>query len=99
MHGNSTLKASVLAALVWDPSIEAAHIAKPQVSVPDVTDAITHAMHRSWMFDPDDIDVSATEESVRLSGTVHTPHDEFIAGATAWATPGVTEVHNDIRVV
>ena len=72
---------------------------KPQVSASDVADAITHAMNRSWMFDPNHIAVNATEGNVRLSGTVHTLHDKYIAGATAWSAPGVTEVQNDIGVV
>ena len=72
---------------------------KPQVSVEKVAAAITHAMGRSWMYDPNNIDVSAEGGSVRLSGTVHTLHDRHLAGVTAWAATGVTEVQNDIRVV
>lgn len=72
---------------------------KPQVCVANLADAITHAMNRSWFFDPDNIDVTAKRGSVRLTGTVHTPHDKYIAGTTAWAAPGVTDVSNDIRVI
>ena len=72
---------------------------KSQVSVESVAAAITHAIGRSWMFDPNSIDVSAEAGSVRLSGTVRTLHDRYLAGTTAWAASGVTDVRNDIRVV
>lgn len=72
---------------------------KPRVDLRDVSEAITHALHRSWFFDPDTVAVSAAGGTVTLSGTVHTLHDKFVAGTTAWAAPGVTEVENGIRVV
>jgi osmotically-inducible protein OsmY len=72
---------------------------KPHVSIKSVAAAITHAIGRSWMFDPNSIDVSAEGGSVRLSGTVRTLHDRYLAGTTAWTAAGVTDVRNDIRVV
>ncbi len=72
---------------------------RPQVSVSNVSDDITHALHRSWFFDPDTIDVRADGGTVRLTGTVHSLHDKDIAAKTAWAAPGVILVQNDIRVV
>ena len=72
---------------------------EPQVAVSGLSDAITPALHRSWFFDPDDIRVSAEGGTVRLIGTVDSSHDRHIAGKTAWAAPGVTNVENQIRVV
>jgi osmotically-inducible protein OsmY len=72
---------------------------KPRVDVSNISDDIMHAMHRSWFFDPKTITVSARGGMVRLTGTVHSLHEKQIAAATAWATPGVTEVENEIVVV
>ena len=85
--------------LPWVTGLDNLLTIEPQVSVENVADAITHALNRSWMFDPNTIDVSAEGGSVRLSGTVQRLHDRQVAGATAWAAPGVTEVQNDLRVV
>lgn len=72
---------------------------KPRVDVADISDTITHALHRSWYFDPTSVQVSAQGGVVRLSGTVHLPHDKQLAAATAWSAPGVTGVENDIAVI
>jgi osmotically-inducible protein OsmY len=71
---------------------------KPRVDVQNVSDAITHALHRSWFFDPKAVTVTAQGGKVRLMGIVDTPHDRQLAAATAWAAPGVTDVENDIRI-
>jgi osmotically-inducible protein OsmY len=70
-----------------------------KVDVSTISDDITHALHRSWFFDPKTIDVSAEGGKVRLTGTVKSPHDRQLAAATAWAAPGATDVENDIVVV
>lgn len=57
-----------------------------------------HALHRSWLFDPAMVKVSAEGGRIRLSGTVHTPYDRSIALMTAWAAPGATAVENDLVV-
>jgi osmotically-inducible protein OsmY len=72
---------------------------KPKVNVSNISDDITHALHRSWFFDPTTIKVSAEGGKVRLTGTVSSPHDRQIAASTAWAAPGTTDVENDIVVV
>lgn len=72
---------------------------KPRVDVADISDAITHALHRSWYFDPTSVQVNAQGGVVRLSRTVHLPHDKQRAAATAWSAPGVTGVENDIAVI
>jgi osmotically-inducible protein OsmY len=72
---------------------------KRKVDIANLSDEITHALHRSWFFDPKTIDVTAQQGRVRLAGTVRSPHERGLAAATAWAAPGVTDVQNDLVVV
>ncbi|MDR3517909.1 MAG: BON domain-containing protein [Azospirillaceae bacterium] len=72
---------------------------KPRVDTADLSDDIMHALHRSWFFDPNTVHVRADRGKVILTGTVQSPHERQIAGQTAWAAPGATEVENDIIVV
>lgn len=65
----------------------------------DISDEIMHALHRSWFFDPKTIDVDVDNGTVRLSGTVRSTHERQVAAATAWSTPGVIDVMNNIQVV
>jgi osmotically-inducible protein OsmY len=71
---------------------------KAPAGAANISDDITHALHRSWFFDPNTIGVYADGGKVKLTGSVRTPHDRRIAAATAWSEPGVTEVENDIVV-
>ncbi|MBR0654132.1 BON domain-containing protein [Plastoroseomonas arctica] len=64
-----------------------------------ISDDITHALHRSWLFDAKTINVSATGGHIRLTGTVRSPYERQVAATTAWAAPGATAVENDLRVV
>jgi osmotically-inducible protein OsmY len=63
-----------------------------------ISDDITHALHRSWFFDENNIKVSAEGGKVRLTGTVDSWSDRQTAASTAWAAPGTTSVENDLRV-
>ena len=71
----------------------------PHADDSQISDEITHALHRSWFFDPETIVVTDDEGKVRLSGTVASPHDRRRAAIAAWSHPDVTDVINDIRVV
>jgi osmotically-inducible protein OsmY len=71
---------------------------RPGVDAGIISDSITHALHRSWLFDPMDIHVTAQAGRVRLTGEAPTPHDRRLAAATAWNTPGVVDVDNAIVV-
>lgn len=71
---------------------------RSRVDAANLGDDITHALHRSWFFDPQTISVTAADGKVRLTGTVHSPHDRQVAAATAWSAPGVTDVENDLVV-
>jgi osmotically-inducible protein OsmY len=68
------------------------------IDVSYVSDAIMHALHRSWFFDPRTVAVHAQGGHVRLTGTVPTARDRQIAAETAWEAPGTTSVANDIVV-
>lgn len=71
---------------------------KPRVNVENVSDDITHALHRSWLFDPKLVTVTADGGTVHLTGTVPTWKDRRTAEATAWASPGAVMVDNRIAV-
>jgi osmotically-inducible protein OsmY len=71
---------------------------KPRVNVENVSDDITHALHRSWLFDPKLVTVTADGGTVHLTGTVPTVKDRRTAEATAWASPGAMMVDNRISV-
>ncbi len=72
---------------------------RPQVNTGDISDAIGHALHRSWFFEPNTINVSATGGKVKLTGTAHSWQDREMAESTAWGAAGATAVENDIAVV
>jgi osmotically-inducible protein OsmY len=72
---------------------------KPRVDTATLSDDITHALHRSWYFNPDNIHVRADGGRIVLTGTVQSPHDRQVAAETAWSAPGATNVENDIAVV
>ncbi|MCW6513083.1 BON domain-containing protein, partial [Lichenifustis flavocetrariae] len=72
---------------------------KPRPSATDISADIKRALHRSWSSYQDNVSVSATGGSVRLTGTVPTFDDKWVADDTAWRAPGVTGVENDIAVV
>jgi osmotically-inducible protein OsmY len=71
---------------------------RPVINASVLSDDITHALHRSWFFDPLTVTVSAEGGEVRLAGTVRTLHERQVAAATAWSAPGVTAVQNEIEV-
>ncbi len=72
---------------------------KPRVNTAGLSDDITHALHRSWFFDPQNVHVRADGGRVVLTGTVHSSYKRQVAGRTAWSAPGATAVENDIAVV
>lgn len=70
---------------------------KPRPDATNISNNIDRALHRSW-FDPKTITVTATGGKVKLTGSVETPSDRFVAGATAWGAPGATQVENDLII-
>jgi osmotically-inducible protein OsmY len=71
---------------------------RPRINVSNLSDDITHALNRSWFFDPRTVTVTAQDGVVRLSGNVRSPHARNVAAVTAWAA-GATAVENDIAIV
>jgi osmotically-inducible protein OsmY len=72
---------------------------KPRVNTINLSDEITHALHRSWFFDPDHVHVRAEGGKVVLTGTVHSSYERQVAAQTAWSAPGATNVENNLAVV
>ena len=70
---------------------------KPRPDATNISSNIDRALHRSW-FDSKTITVTATGGKVKLTGSVDTPSDRFVAGATAWGAPGATQVENDLVI-
>jgi len=71
---------------------------RPRVSTSTISDDITHALHRSWFFDPDTVKVTASGGDITLTGFVSSWHDRQVAAETAWAAPGATSVVNELTV-
>ena len=71
----------------------------PTVNTLNISDNIMDALHRSWFFDPKTVNVTAEGGHVRLSGTVRSLNERYVAADTAWAAPGTTDVQNDLVVV
>ena len=74
-------------------------VVRPAVNASNVKDAIEHALHRSWYYDPDTINVSALGGKITLTGSVGTWNARRLAGSTAWSAPGAISVENDIAVI
>lgn len=70
---------------------------RPRPDAIDISNNIDRALHRSW-FDHKSITVTTTGGKVKLTGTVETPSDRYVAGATAWGAPGATQVENDLMI-
>ena len=71
---------------------------RPSESSGDISDEITHALHRSWFFDPKLVTVTARDGAVRLYGKVGSAYERQVAAETAWAARGTVSVENDILV-
>ena len=72
---------------------------KPRVDTGALSDDITHALHRSWFFDPDNVQVRADGGRVTLTGTVQSFHERQVAAEAAWSASGTTAVENHIEVL
>lgn len=71
---------------------------KKAVSTRDIHHRITSALHRRADIDAHAITVDADGGEVWLKGTVSSWAERERAEAAAWAAPGVTTVHDDIRI-
>ncbi|MBW4036088.1 MAG: BON domain-containing protein [Proteobacteria bacterium] len=71
---------------------------KPRVDATNLSQDIMHALQRSWFVEPNAISVTVEGGAVRLTGTVHSPHERNLAATTAWSAPGTITVENNITV-
>lgn len=72
---------------------------KPTTTAKRIGDDITHALHRSYFFDPKTFAVNAVDDRVTLSGTAKSWNDWEVAAATTWRAPGVGAVDNRIAII
>lgn len=72
---------------------------KPRANARDIAEGIKGALGRSWFFDPKRVGVDVEGDRVRLTGSVHTEHERRLAAVTAWGSPGVAIVENDLAIV
>lgn len=70
---------------------------KPRVNTYNLTSDISNALHRSW-FDHEGVKVSANGGTVTLTGHVKSWSERDLAGSTAWASPGATDVENHLII-
>lgn len=71
---------------------------KPRANAHDIAQDIKVALGRSWFFDPKRVGVDVEGDRVRLTGSVHTEHERRLAAVTAWSSPGVGIVENDLAI-
>jgi osmotically-inducible protein OsmY len=86
---------SIVGALDVIDEIELAH---PTPSAGDVQDSIKKAFKRNAALDADDVEISTSNGSVTLNGTVSSWAERDEAVNAAWAAPGVTSVFDELTV-
>lgn len=74
-------------------------VMQPEASAADISSGIARAFARNAELYDDDVDVSADDGHVILSGTVETWGEYDMAEDVAWRSPGVTSVNNNILVL
>jgi osmotically-inducible protein OsmY len=70
---------------------------KARVNTYNLTSDIIRALHRSWL-DPKGVKVTTDGGRVTLTGYVDSWTDRALAGSTAWAAPGATDVENHLII-
>lgn len=65
----------------------------------EATSRITNALVRNAQVDARNVHVTVAGSEIHLNGVVHSWSERRQAGHAAWATPGVTDVHNSLSVV
>ena len=73
-------------------------VVKPFIDSSNAKKDIEDALHRSWFYDPDTIQVAAQGGKITLTGNASTWDARRMAGSTAWSALGATSVQNDITV-
>lgn len=70
----------------------------PHVNAGDIWSKIHTAFKRHADLDADKVTVTVQEDTVTLSGEVHSWHEREDAETAAWAAPGVRRVKNDLSL-
>jgi osmotically-inducible protein OsmY len=73
-------------------------VVKPTIAARDLRKKISRAFHRSAQLDAEHVQVEVDGSRVTLLGTVSSWEEKAAAERTAWAAPGVTDVHNLIAI-
>lgn len=71
---------------------------RPQVTPVDVRKRIEEALRRSAEVEARDITIDVAADKVTLKGRVRTWNERWLVEDTAWATPGVTYVSDELVV-
>jgi osmotically-inducible protein OsmY len=74
-------------------------VLRPHAMPRDVKQRIEAAFRRSAEIDANRISVESRDDTVFLSGAVHSLHEKHEAERTAWSAPGVTGVVNSLSVI
>jgi osmotically-inducible protein OsmY len=72
---------------------------RPHAVPADVQNRIEAAFRRSAEIDAARIHVESRDDTIYLSGTVHSLHEKSEAERTAWSAPGVAGVVNELAIV
>ena len=70
----------------------------PQASATDIWSKINAAFKRHADVDSDKVHVSVLDDTVTLTGEVHSWHEREDAENAAWAAPGIRRVKNDLSL-
>jgi osmotically-inducible protein OsmY len=70
----------------------------PRPTARDTEEKIRRALVRNAVVDGDTISVTVRGTEVTLTGTVRSWAEKKQAGLSAWSSPTVSNVHNDIKV-
>ena len=71
---------------------------RPHATVADVKQKITQALHRNANVEATHVKVDVSGGKVTLSGDVKAWYERKLIEDAAWSAPGVTAVHDNLRV-
>jgi osmotically-inducible protein OsmY len=60
--------------------------------------SVREAIARDWSNHDNDIHVDVSGDTVTLSGTVNHWYQKEEAARTAWNTPGIRDVNNELKI-
>lgn len=72
---------------------------KPKAKVADLSRRIEDALRRQALREAQQIHITVSGDTVKLTGTVHSWQERQAAQGVAWSAPGVRSVVNELQVV